>query len=72
MATSDVFNIDCMVGLIKYPNKYFDIAIVDPNYGINAPNMQMGSNPSRKGKGQYPGVSTTVKLKGRLNSGGVN
>jgi site-specific DNA-methyltransferase (adenine-specific) len=52
------------------PDKYYDLAIVDPPYGINAPNMQMGSAPNRKGKGQYPAVSTAVKLKkGRLNGG---
>jgi site-specific DNA-methyltransferase (adenine-specific) len=26
------------------PDKYFELAIVDPPYGINAPNMKMGSN----------------------------
>lgn len=40
----------------------FDIAIVDPPYGINAPNMTMGSHPTRK-KGGYPGVSVAQKLK---------
>lgn len=66
---------DC-VDFLKYlDDKSFDIAIVDPPYGINAPNMKMGSNPNRKGidnRGelQYGGVSTAEKLKkGRLNSG---
>lgn len=27
-------NIDCMEGMKRYPNKYFDLAIVDPPYGI--------------------------------------
>jgi len=54
----------------QYPDKYFDLAIVDPPYGINAPNMQMGSAPNRKGNGQYPGESTAIKIKkGRLNGG---
>ena len=26
-------NIDCMVGMKEYPDKYFDLAIVDPPYG---------------------------------------
>jgi len=26
-------NIDCMVGMSRYPDKYFDLAIVDPPYG---------------------------------------
>jgi site-specific DNA-methyltransferase (adenine-specific) len=31
---SEVFNEDCMVGMARYPDKYFDLAIVDPPYGI--------------------------------------
>lgn len=27
-------NEDCMVGMKRYPDKYFDLAIVDPPYGI--------------------------------------
>jgi len=53
----------------EFPDLYFDLAIVDPPYGINAPNMQMGSNLNRKGNG-YPGESVASKLKkGRLNQG---
>lgn len=61
------YNMDCMDGMKEFPDKYFDIAVVDPPYGINAPNMSMGSNKSRKGDG-YPAVSTAEKIrKGRLN-----
>lgn len=68
---SVLYLMDCNDGLIQIPQKYFGLAMVDPPYGINAPDMQMGSAPNRKGKNQYPGISTTVKLKkGRLNSGG--
>ncbi len=28
-------NEDCMVGMARYPDKYFDLAIVDPPYGGN-------------------------------------
>jgi site-specific DNA-methyltransferase (adenine-specific) len=31
---SEVRNIDCMIGMAEYPDKYFDLAIVDPPYGI--------------------------------------
>lgn len=31
---SEVTNEDCMVGMARYPDKYFDLAIVDPPYGI--------------------------------------
>lgn len=27
-------NIDCMVGMKEYPDKFFDLAIVDPPYGL--------------------------------------
>lgn len=32
MARSEVFNLDCMEGMRKYPDKYFDLAVVDPPY----------------------------------------
>lgn len=35
MNESNVFNMDCMEGMKQYPDKYFDLAIVDPPYGIN-------------------------------------
>jgi site-specific DNA-methyltransferase (adenine-specific) len=31
---SETFNIDCMVGMAQYPDKYFDLAVVDPPYGM--------------------------------------
>ena len=31
---SEVFNMDCMVGMKQYPDKYFDLAVVDPPYGV--------------------------------------
>jgi len=68
----DLRNCDCMEYMRTLPDKAFDLAIVDPPYGINAANMQMGSHPNRSrtdGFGSGPGVSTAVKLKGRLNSG---
>ena len=34
MPESIVFNEDCMQGMKRYPDKYFDLAIVDPPYGI--------------------------------------
>lgn len=71
---SIVENRDCMEAMREFPDGFFDLAIVDPPYGINAPNMAMGSHPTRSkndGFGSGPGVSTAVKLKkGRLNSGG--
>ena len=33
---SEVFLMDCLDGMKQYPDKYFELAIVDPPYGINA------------------------------------
>lgn len=30
-----LFNADCMDIMIEYPNKYFDLAVVDPPYGLD-------------------------------------
>lgn len=70
----ELLNTDCVEYMKDLPDKAFDLAIVDPPYGINAQDMQMGSHATRKGEfnnGSGPGISTAVKLKkGRLNSGG--
>lgn len=33
MPLSEVKNIDCMIAMREYPDKFFDLAIVDPPYG---------------------------------------
>ena len=42
---SDFKNADCIAGLKEYPDKYFDLAIVDPPYGDG----QGGSGGTRYG-----------------------
>ena len=37
-----LINDDCMKVMRDYPDDYFDLAIVDPPYGINAANMNLG------------------------------
>lgn len=61
---------DRMELLSRLETKSIDVAILDPEYGINALDMSMGSNPKRKGANEYPSESTAKKVKGRLNSGG--
>lgn len=46
------FNMDCMDGMKQFPDKYFDIAIVDPPYGIKVKN-NMGRRHGTK-KSDYP------------------
>ncbi|TQI68547.1 DNA methyltransferase [Clostridium sp. KNHs216] len=55
------YNMDCMEGLKQFPDKYFDLAIVDPQYGIDTPKMSMGTNKHRRKNG-YASTSTTEKL----------
>lgn len=38
-----VTNEDCMKLMARYPDKYFDLAIVDPPYGIDRNGMNMGN-----------------------------
>jgi site-specific DNA-methyltransferase (adenine-specific) len=42
------YNMDCMEGMKQFPDKYFDLAIVDPPYGINVNQMNMGGRNTIK------------------------
>lgn len=44
--SSVAFNEDCMVGMARYPDKYFDLAVVDPPYGIG----ESGAKNKTRGK----------------------
>jgi site-specific DNA-methyltransferase (adenine-specific) len=44
-----LYNMDCMEGMKQFPDKYFELAIVDPPYGINV-NMNMGLKKGQKKK----------------------
>lgn len=46
------YNMDCMEGMKEFPDKYFDLAVVDPPYGINI-NHNMGRRRRDK-KSDYP------------------
>ncbi len=37
-----------MVGMAEYPDKYFDLAVVDPPYGLDLANMNMGAGKGKK------------------------
>jgi site-specific DNA-methyltransferase (adenine-specific) len=47
MITSEVFNEDCMAVMARYPDNHFDLAVVDPPYGINI-NPNMGLKKGQK------------------------
>lgn len=60
------YNMDCMEAMKEFPDGFFDLAIVDPPYGIGADNFNNGSGAS-KDAGIY---GTAVRLrKNRLNQG---
>jgi len=45
---SEAFNSDCIEGMKQYPDKHFDLAIVDPPYGINVITGRSFGDPLRK------------------------
>jgi site-specific DNA-methyltransferase (adenine-specific) len=47
MVNSIVYNEDCITGMKRYPDKWFDLAVVDPPYGINI-NHSMGRRKGDK------------------------
>ena len=47
MKLKGFYNMDCMEGMKEIPDKYFDLAIVDPPYGINI-NHNMGRRKGDK------------------------
>lgn len=49
---SEVYNMDCMEYMKGIPDKFFDLCIADPPYGINAANMQMGTGKREWAKGK--------------------
>lgn len=62
--TSIVYNIDCMAGMKQYADKYFDLAIVDPPYGIGydtKAEKASGKNGFASVKGIYHGGGWDVR-----------
>ena len=49
--TLDIRNVDCMALMAEYPDNHFDLAVVDPPYGINV-NVSMGRRKGDK-KSEY-------------------
>lgn len=52
MPESIVFNMDCMEGMKQYPDKYFDLAVVDPPYGIGAGSKKFVNRSSANKKNE--------------------
>ena len=45
--SSDVYLMDCIQGMKHYPDKWFDLAVVDPPYGIGMDNQHKRTKPNR-------------------------
>jgi len=57
MSIIDYTNEDCMTGMARYPDKYFDLAIVDPPYrdaSENQPTKDMRANGTLNNFGDKP------------------
>lgn len=53
------YNMDCMDGMSEFPDKYFDIAVVDPVYGdVKAGGYMTGK--SRGGVGPHPEYNYSI------------
>lgn len=46
----ELLNMDCMDYMAGLPDAAFDLALVDPPYGVNAGNMQMGKGKNQEWK----------------------
>lgn len=44
MPISECYNEDCMIGMKRYEDKFFDLAVVDPQYGIGRDGGETGKN----------------------------
>ena len=58
-ALSEVYLMDCITGMKHYPDKYFDLAVVDPPYGINI--TKSGRLGHYGGRGKSWDVETPIE-----------
>ena len=61
MYNINLYQGDCMDLMKQYPDKYFDLAIVDPPYGIDADNKNNGKNSDRHEKTSKAKINTYKK-----------
>lgn len=60
---SEVFLEDCMIGMARYPDKYFDLAVCDPPYGINVAKLAYTQEENRPCKQKNGSILRVKKLK---------
>lgn len=54
-----ITNEDNMLLMARYPDNYFDLAIVDPPYGIDVTKMTLGNGKKKVNRGQTDWDSKT-------------
>ena len=59
-ALSEVYLMDCIDGMKHYPDKYFDLAVVDPPYGIGAAKQIDLGNSNKKVKHKTKDWDNTI------------
>ena len=52
MDNTKVFNMDCMEAMRNTPDKFYDLAIVDPPYGIGADSQNESYSQGKNGEGR--------------------
>ena len=55
MLDAGFYNMDCMDGMAQFPDKYFELAIVDPPYGIGEDGRKSQSRMVASAKWKNPG-----------------
>ena len=58
---TQVFNRDCMEAMREFPDKFFELAIVDPPYGIGADEKNNGKNSDRHAQTSLAKINTFKK-----------
>jgi site-specific DNA-methyltransferase (adenine-specific) len=51
MPISNAYNMDCMIGMKEFPDKFFDLLVVDPPYGIGEDGGKARTRGSNKTNG---------------------
>lgn len=59
---SQVYNQDCLEGLKEFPDKFFDLAIVDVNYGLGEDGKSNHSRNKAFGSKSFGAKNTTKKI----------
>ena len=67
------YNRDCMEAMREFPDKFFDLAVVDPPYGINITGRSQTVNAERERErdGQASAASERLEVRKTQIGGGL-